>query len=273
MKTIIYVNPRFFYLTEFVEKIPENFNTLGSEIYNGRNEVRRVTIQGLPVAIKYFRKITIVNRLIYASVRKSKAQRSFEHSEYIKKRGITTPEPIAWIDTYKNGILFKSFYVSQYSNYRPFEELLKQPTIESEYALKSFARFVFKLHTIGILHDDFTVRNILYEIIDDEYDFSLIDANRMRFRGCSRRRGAENLERLKIPIDKMGIIAAEYAYQADISDLKMLNAMTLYRIRYLMRLSIKKWFKSLLNVFSKKKSSSRILKQVNKEQVEVSMNS
>ena len=54
MKTEIYVNNKFRFLSEFFSGLPERFESLGTEIYRGRNEVRIVEVDGLKLAIKYF---------------------------------------------------------------------------------------------------------------------------------------------------------------------------------------------------------------------------
>jgi len=252
MKTEIFVNPHFSHLGAFVKQIPDDYSYMGEEIHNGRNEVRVVSANGLLLTVKYFKKITFANKIIFATIRKSKARRAYEHSRILIRKSITTPEPVAYVNCYRYGILYKSFYVSLYTCYKPLKQLLELPTIESEKALKAFARFTYRLHSVGILHDDFSVNNVLYTQCNNDYDFSLIDNNRMRFRRYSYVRGVRNLERLKIPVEKMGIIAAEYAREAHESEIRTLNAMTFYRIRYMFKLSIKKWFKAIISpIFGK----------------------
>lgn len=261
MKTEIFVNPIFSYLTDFIEQTPEKFDCLGSEMHTGRNEVRLVDFDGLLLVVKYFKRITTVNRIFYATIRKSKAQRAYEHSKLLLNRGVTSPEPVAYINIYRYGILYQSYYVSLYTNYRPLRELLELPISESEEGLKAFARFTYQLHSAGILHDDYTIDNVLYQYDYKEYDFSLIDNNRMRFRRYSFARGIWNLERLKIPVERMGIIAAEYAREAKTSDIKTLNAMVFIRLLYLLKISHKKGIKALLRLLSRKHQGSPITLQ------------
>jgi len=261
MKTEIFVNPLFSYLGDYVMQIPEGFSSMGESIHKGRNEVRAVSVNGLHLTVKYFKKITFANRIIFATIRKSKAQRAYEHSRLLMRKGITTPEPVAYINCYRYGILYKSYYLCLYTSYKPLKQLLELPTIESEKALKAFARFTYRLHSVGILHKDFTVSNVLYTQCGNDYDFSLIDNNRMRFRSYSYVRGVRNLARLKIPVEKMGIIAAEYAREAHESDIRTLNAMAFFRIRYMLKLSIRKWFKTLVGIVSSKHSMPTIVKE------------
>lgn len=248
MRQEIYINPKFEGLSEFISKIPDNYDNLGKLMHRGRNEIKTIEKDGTVLIIKYFKKITLANRLIYATIRKSKSQRSFENSLHLLGKGIATPEPIAYINSYKHGLLYRSYYISAFSKYKPLSELLELPIKESEEALKAFARFTFKLHNSGIVHNDYTVNNILYDREGDEYKFSLIDNNRMSFRKYTYSRKIKDLERLKIPVDKMGIIAAEYAKQSNENDLRTLNAMIFFRIRYVIGNKIKRGVKTLFTI-------------------------
>lgn len=261
MKTEVFVSTTFSYLTDFVKQIPQSFDSTGREIHHGRNEVRMMSIGGLLVTVKYFKRITLANRFIFATIRKSKARRAYEHSRLLIRKGITTPEPVAFVNCYRHGLLYKCFYVSLYTDYKPLKGLLALPITESEEALRAFARFTYQLHRTEILHDDYTVENVLYICSNNEYDFSLIDNNRMRFRSYSYRRGLRNLERLKIPVEKMGIIAAEYAREANMSDIGTLNAMLFFRLGYLAKISIKKRFKALIRLLTGKHPISPIVAQ------------
>ncbi len=245
MRSEIFINSNYSHLKDFVDQIPENFNCLGDVVHAGRNEIRIVTVNGTSLVIKYFKRIASVNRFVYAYIRKSKARRSYEHSLHLLNNGITSPEPIAYINCYKNGLLYMSYYVCLYTNYKPLEELLKLPVTESEEALKAFARFSLRLHKSGIFHYDYNVSNVLFRFSENEYDFSLIDNNRMRFRKYKYSRGIKNMNRLKIPVDCIGIIASEYAKEANTSDIKTLNAMTLVRLIYMERETAKKRIQSL----------------------------
>lgn len=245
MKKEIYINPALKHLSIAIHSISENFENLGEITHSGRNQVRVIDANGLKLVAKYFKRITLANRYIYATFRKSKAQRSFENSVYLLSRGINTPEPIAYINIYRFGMLYRCYYISIYTDFKPLTDIFEQTIPESEDALKAFAQFTFKLHRVGVAHNDYTVNNILYTKENNRYKFSLIDNNRMTFRKYSYTRGIKDLERLKIPVDKMGIIAAEYAKHANVSDLRTLNAIVFYRITYIVGSNIKKWLKRI----------------------------
>jgi len=258
MKTEVLINDKFYHLDKFIRQLPDNFSTLGEEIYIGRNDVRIVNVNGLLLAVKFFKKMTLANRYIYATVRKSKARRAFEHTSLLLEKGITSPENVAYVNCYKYGMLNKAYYVSLYTDYKQLKDLIALPLSETEEALKAFARFAFKLHSSGIYHNDFTIFNILYSFDGNQYDFSLIDNNRMKFQNYSFRKGMHNLKRLSVPVDILGIIAAEYAREADTNDFTTLNMMVFIRWRQMARSAFKRWIKTPLRMLTGKQISTPI---------------
>jgi len=247
MRKEIYINPKYASLNNFINRIPEKFEQLGVLIHTGRNDVRDVDVDGVRVVIKSFIRITGLNKLVFATIRKSKAQRSYEHSMNLLEDGITSPEPIAYINCYKNCLLVNSYYVCVYTNYQPVDELFERPLLESEQALKAFARFTYRLHRLGIYHNDYNVSNVLYSYNGKNYDFSIIDNNRMRFTRYSYFKGLRSLQRIQLPIEKLAVIGSEYAAQAHTSDLKTMNVLILFRFQYLNKLFLKKQFKALVH--------------------------
>ncbi len=245
MKSEIFVNTPYLALKEYLEVIPDSFQGLGYELHSGRNELRVIIVKGQLMVVKYFKRITWANRLIYSTVRKSKARRSFENSLRLLSLGISTPEPIAYIDIYENGLLSKSFYICLFADYLPVKDLFYQPLAESEEGLKAFARFTYKLHQAGIYHNDYNLGNVLFDQEGVFYDFSLIDNNRMSFSKYSKQRGFKNLQRLQLPLDKAGIVGVEYARVSQSEGLSSLLAMILFRIQFRNRNWLKRKLKAL----------------------------
>lgn len=259
MKTEIFVHSAFSHLGNFIQQIPGNFAHLGDEIYVGRNDVRLIGLDGLILTIKYFKRMTLANRYVFSTVRKSKARRAFEYSDRLLKKGITSPQPVAYINCYKYGMLYRCYYVSLYSNYMPVKEFLVLPVSESVEALKAFARFIYRVHKSGVFHKDLTIRNVLFSFVDNQYDFCLIDNNRMRFYPYTFKRAMSNLKRLVLPVETIGIIAAEYAREAAENDVKTLNALVFVRWRFHIRMVLKKWIKKPLHLLLPKYRYSSII--------------
>lgn len=60
----------------------------------------------------------------------------------------------------------------------------------------AFAQYTANLHQAGIMHRDYSPGNILFDQIDGEYHFMLVDINRMTFGEISVDMGCANFARL-----------------------------------------------------------------------------
>lgn len=182
------VNPKFEYLSRSLERLMEAdyFESNGDLLYNvGRNVVKRFRLDGVDVVAKRFGRITAFNRLMYSTFRESKAMRAYKYASKLRALGVSTPEEIAVLETFGNGVLKDDCFVSAYSSHRSMS-YLREFTFERKELyplLDSLARWISGIHDKGILHQDLNVGNILYqELPDGEFSFQLIDNNRMQFR-------------------------------------------------------------------------------------------
>lgn len=187
------------------------FDHMQSVLKDDRNVVKVSNIKGIPVVIKSFKRISVINRIVYSFFRRSKAQRAYENAEFLTNNGITTPLPVAFVDLYRHKLLHKSYFISLYVKCESSEGLLHLPLDQSREPLRAFAAFTYKLHKQGIFHADFSPGNVLYSKTPDGYDFCLIDNNRMRFRKYNRKRALRNLRRINLPLDRYAVFAMEYA--------------------------------------------------------------
>lgn len=179
------INPKYCSLHDFVISLPEKFDSMTCMqiLRSGRNEVRLFLVDGQMVVVKCFRRISLLNRLLYGTIRQSKSVRAYYHAFRLNRLGISTPEPIAAIDVRRYGFLTQSFYVYAYSEYNDIKELLDRYTDEQiEPLLDALTDFILRIHDKGVLHHDLNILNILYrDCGSGKYDFQLIDINRMSF--------------------------------------------------------------------------------------------
>ena len=77
--------------------------------------------------------------------------------------------------------------------------------------IRAFTRRTAAFHAAGMLHKDFSPGNILFDRVDGEWRFAIVDINRMRFGTVSLERGCANFARLWGSLDFFRIIADEYA--------------------------------------------------------------
>ena len=171
---------------KFCKTLPLGFNNSGTILYDARNVIRKFRldyddIYDVEIVVKRFHKPSFINRIVYKFFRKSKAERAYNNAVQLLKRGISTPESLAYIESYRNGLLDYCFYISGVDDAPPIKNLLLDPEKFDRKLADAFAGFVATLHNRGILHHDLNSTNVLYhQHSDGTYTFSLIDINRMK---------------------------------------------------------------------------------------------
>lgn len=211
----IIINPKFKHLAEFVKSIPTIFDREGECIYDMRNRIKVFDVEGFKINVKrYCIPPLFFNRIIYNIFRKPKAERAYLYAHKLQEMGFSTPTPIAYIIhsgrlllDYSYLITVQESYTYDIGDFIGKEELDK----EDRKVLSSFGEFTAKLHEKGIFHSDYGEGNILFNKVDGEPIFSLIDINRMTFDGVSIKRGCNNFSRLKMNSEMFQTIAKSYA--------------------------------------------------------------
>lgn len=209
--------------------IPSSFEKTGTILHKGRNESRLVQVGGEKFVIKYFKRITLFNRFIYVFFRRSKAQRAYENALVLSELGISTPQPVGFINCYRGLLLGKSYFISLYVEHNSLEDTISKPETVNRDVLGNFARFTFSLHQKGVFHNDFHLNNVLYEKTLNDHKFYLIDNNRMRFRRPTRYRNARNLKRINLPFEKYTVFVGEYARQYQSDPYEFFGSILFYR--------------------------------------------
>ena len=183
MKKIFH--PDYEYLQPQFDSLLENFKTSGELIGSEkRNVIKVFTVDGLSVNIKSFKRPNLLNAFIYGYIRKSKAQRSFVYAQILLSKGIGTPQPFAYYENKTVKGLEESYYFSlQQDVDLMFRNLIFETNYPNrEEIIKQSANFFFKIHNLGIEFIDNTAGNTLIKKIgDNEYNFYLVDLNRMSF--------------------------------------------------------------------------------------------
>lgn len=210
MKT--YINQKYEDLSDFIHAIPDLFPRFGNLIYDKRNTIKVFKVNGLLVNVKRFKTPIVFNRLIYKYIRKSKAERSFRYAQYILRKGIDTPQPIAYIENFKMGGLSESYYISVHETVDgTMKEVYRQSREESEDLVKAFTQFTADLHKKKILHKDYSPGNIMYKKEGSEYRFYLVDLNRIKFKRLNFFESCKSFCRFKVDEDILNNISKEYS--------------------------------------------------------------
>ena len=210
------VHPHYARFEDELKKVLQNFSSNGEYVTRGqRNIIKMIKIDDTFFNIKKFKTPNIPQSFIYRYLRKSKAKRSFEYAQNLIDLNINTPHPVAYMEGFSLGLV-EGYYISLHQDYDfDFRELIhKQKFPNREVILKQFTQFTFKLHENNVNFLDHSPGNTL--IVDrnkdgQNYDFYLIDLNRMRFEPMTFEKRMSNFRRLWLSKKMIKIIAQEYA--------------------------------------------------------------
>jgi hypothetical protein len=215
------INPLQKDFIDFLIDIDYYFQNNSKTIHKARNELKIIPYNGMETVVKSFRIPNIIRRIIYTFFRDSKAKKSYEYS---LKIGDFTPEPIGYIEFYKNSLLERSYFVAKKFEYDFTMAHIRddQPNYKNE-VLEAFAIFSYKLHQNNIWHSDYSAGNILVKKQNNSYSFKIVDINRMKFFKIKSYKGLENFNKLWFNEEDLTTIAKAYAKEANLDETKAIQ--------------------------------------------------
>lgn len=235
-------------------KILEGFEESGEPFRNGaRNKIKIFKLHNQEVNIKSFKIPNLINKVAYNFFRKSKAQRSFEYAHQLLCRNIGTPHPIAYAEE-KKGLYFKkSFYVSEHlQSDLTYRTLVQQRDFPHwEEILRAFARFTYELHEKEVHFLDHSPGNTLIQLNQGNYQFFLVDLNRMNFKPLNFEERMRNFSRLTPEKDMVEVMASEYAKLSNRSESQVFEKMWFYTEEFQRNFRKKKQMKKKLKFWKK----------------------
>jgi len=236
-------------LEKSIDSIILNFDKIGDEFGKfSRNKIKLFSFGETKLNVKSFKVPMLINRIIYGTFRKSKARRSFEFAKRLNTLGIKSPEPIAYYENSNYGFFGKSYYVSEHLNCDlTFRELTKDLNYpDHEIILRAFTRFTFQLHQKGVNFLDHSPGNTLIVKKGLDYDFYLVDLNRMEFMKMNFKSRIKNFSKLTSNNNIVGIMSDEYSKCSNESFEDVYNLMWKYTCDFQYKFNRKKRIKKLL---------------------------
>ena len=178
----VVIDQQFQKCENFIRQIPCLIEEgRGTTVYNGRNKVVRLEHEGETMMVKCFKKVNLIQQVVYTFFRKSKAERAFLFAGEFAKRGINTPQRIAYMEEKRCGLFLKGYFISKEVEGTECHLLLREvehfPTRLADAVMKQ----TLLMHSKGILHGDLNLSNFLCVEKDNDYQFNMIDINRSRF--------------------------------------------------------------------------------------------
>ncbi len=199
--------------TPLFEDIEHIFEKNGEVIYHERNTIKVFEWSSHLINVKKFAVPHPINRFVYRYLRKPKCVRALTYALRLQTLGIPTPEPIGYLVRYRGIEIAESYLVTLQSPLgRNFYEFDEGGVSGREDIINGLAHFAAEMHDKGVVHLDFSPGNILFDKNQlGEWEYTIVDINRMKFAPVSLREGCANLQRLWGGLDFLRILANGYA--------------------------------------------------------------
>lgn len=210
------LHPRYQQQETDIRQLVAGFFREGDLVVKGsRNTIKTNLLGSEKVSIKFFKKPGIIKSIIYSYFRSSKAQRSFDYANYLLAHGIATPFPVACIEERNAiGLLGKSYYICHQIDYDfTIRELIHNPKFpDRQRILEQFTEFTYEMHQARVNFLDHSPGNtLIVKKADGNYDFYLIDLNRMDFESLSVERRMDNFKKMWLSKQMIKTVARRYA--------------------------------------------------------------
>lgn len=205
---------------DFLLNIKKHFQENSDTIHKARNELKVIKYKDMQTIVKAFKVPNIVNQIVYAYFRDSKAKKSYENAVKLKELKVNTPEPIGYIEFYRTFLFKESFFIAKKFDYEfTIREPLRNKNLENRIdIIKAFVLFTYDLHKKGVYHKDYSAGNVLVAKKDDTWEFSVVDINRMEFKPINLEQGLDNFAKLWLDENDLDLIAKEYAKLSNIEE-------------------------------------------------------
>ena len=169
----------------------------------GRGNVTFFLYAEKPMVHKHYLRGGLISKLIFdqylwLSLDQTRAFVEFRALEEMSQLGLPVPRPIAARVNRRWGCYTAELITEKIDNTKTLGDCLYDESF-SEHIFLIIGETIKNFHSKGCYHPDLNVENIL---IDDAQNVFLLDFDRWKSRGATKRLGTSNLERLKSSINK-----------------------------------------------------------------------
>ena len=244
------LSPAYTHLEEFCKNITQEFAQSNATIHRARNELKTLHVKGEALVVKSFKVPNLFNRIMYTFFRKSKAEKSFKNAQKLLDLGICTPEPIAYIEFFKNGLLHTSYFIAKEWKY---DFTIREPLRNTSFPhrddiIKKLAEFANFIHSKHAFHHDFSPGNILIRSTESGYSFCIVDINRVDFEKKALPTRLQSFSKLWLETSDLLAILDNYSNQIDAKQREKVAAHNArYKARTSARRALKGSFSRLLS--------------------------
>ena len=181
MKT--FIDSQFLAHADYISRIPDLMEQRqgGEVVYAKRNLVMRFCHEGLTMMAKRYKRVNFFQQIAYSFFRPTKAERAFRFAQELRRRGIDTPQPVAYMERRSMGLFAIGYFVSLEVAGIESHLLLREVQQFSHELADAVAHQIVAMHRQGVLHGDLNLSNFLCTEEADGYHFNMIDTNRSHF--------------------------------------------------------------------------------------------
>ena len=167
---------------DFISQMPKLMRQGACElIYDKRNQIARFHHDGQIFIVKRFKRVNLIQQVVYTFSRSTKCERAYRFADEFLRRGIATPQPIAYLEERRLGLFTTGYFVSEEVKGIETHLLLREVQNYPSDLAEAVACQVFMMHQKGILHGDLNLSNFLCVKHSNGYHFTMIDINRSHF--------------------------------------------------------------------------------------------
>ena len=243
----IHVHTKYSGLKERISQIPNGEYESLRTFCNNRNTVELVRIEEKDFVVKRYKVPNIANRIIYTFFRRSKARRAYDNALRILRCGVSTPFPVAYIETKKRGLFHTGYFISEYMNAPTLADYrnIRLSEEESNIFKEDFLNFTIGLHEKNILPLDYNKGNIFCKKDEESghYKFSLTDINRAEFGDFSKYKPMLSFAQMGLPPHKLVDVMSEYSSRRELDLEASLFLVFFHRIKRRVKYMLKKKIK------------------------------
>jgi tRNA A-37 threonylcarbamoyl transferase component Bud32 len=168
----------------------------GEVLKNGsKSHVSHTTLGGRDVVIKGYRHLGLLHSLRH-TLQGSRAKRSWFTAHRLRRLAVPTPTALAYLDEYRRGLLWRSFFIYDYVAGSELYVVLNDPAVPGERKRRLIDRVMVVLKRLsegGISHGDLKHSNMI--CTGDDVSFIDLDAMRPAF-------GPDFLKRYRLEKDR-----------------------------------------------------------------------
>ena len=243
----IHVHSKYIYLKEEISKIPDSNYECLHTFCNSRNIVEQAKIGDCIFVVKKYKVPNFANRIIYTFFRKSKACRAYDNALKILRHGVSTPFPVAYIETKRKGIFHTGYFISEYMAHPTLAHYNEEEMSSEDKKIfkEDFLNFTIELHEKNILPLDYNIGNIFYYKDKDcgRYKFALTDINRASFGKFPKYRSMLSFAQIGISPKILVDVITEYSSRRKLDLEASLFIVLYYRIKRRVRIFLKQQMK------------------------------